>query len=269
MHKETIDKVPNSLKGRDNINLEIYGMENVPEADIIEHEKRKSSSNQNNKEEYYDSDSESEKSPKDQTSQIAPPPPPGPSLPPLPPPPIPQIPPPNHYPAMSPSTLPTLPQQMTHLNRPQFPQQIVNPLLMQQQQQQHMLNPMLLQYPGQMLPGYMGGAVGINSLLVQQHNILYGQQPAQLKPPNQPQPFMPVGLSHSFLPASLQANSQTFIPIAPTLPSNSRPISNIISTQKPRKIENIPPGCILVHPEEDISLEEYRARLTQFKNSKT
>jgi hypothetical protein len=41
VHKENIDRVPNSIKGRDNITLEICGMENVPEEDLIEHEKQK------------------------------------------------------------------------------------------------------------------------------------------------------------------------------------------------------------------------------------
>ena len=41
VHKENIEKVPNSIKGRDNITLEICGMENIPEEDLIEHEKQK------------------------------------------------------------------------------------------------------------------------------------------------------------------------------------------------------------------------------------
>jgi hypothetical protein len=40
VHKETIDKVPNAIKGRDNIEIEIYGMEGIPEQDLREHEKR-------------------------------------------------------------------------------------------------------------------------------------------------------------------------------------------------------------------------------------
>lgn len=40
MHKENIDKVPNAIKGRDNIEIEIYGMEGIPEEDLREHEKR-------------------------------------------------------------------------------------------------------------------------------------------------------------------------------------------------------------------------------------
>lgn len=41
VHKENIDKVPNSVKGRDDINLEICGMENIPQADLIEHERQR------------------------------------------------------------------------------------------------------------------------------------------------------------------------------------------------------------------------------------
>ena len=41
VHKENIDKVPNAIKGRDNITLEICGMDNVPEEDLVEHEKHK------------------------------------------------------------------------------------------------------------------------------------------------------------------------------------------------------------------------------------
>lgn len=42
MHKETIDKVPNALSHRSNIEIEIYGMEGIPEADMKEHERQKS-----------------------------------------------------------------------------------------------------------------------------------------------------------------------------------------------------------------------------------
>ena len=34
VHKETLDKVPNSAPGRGNIEIEIYGMEGIPEADV-------------------------------------------------------------------------------------------------------------------------------------------------------------------------------------------------------------------------------------------
>ncbi|GBP93240.1 BUB3-interacting and GLEBS motif-containing protein ZNF207 [Eumeta japonica] len=41
VHKEAIDKVPNSLPNRANIDIEIYGMEGIPAEDVKEHEKQK------------------------------------------------------------------------------------------------------------------------------------------------------------------------------------------------------------------------------------
>lgn len=41
VHKETIDKVPNSLPNRNNIEIEIYGMEGIPPEDAKEHERQK------------------------------------------------------------------------------------------------------------------------------------------------------------------------------------------------------------------------------------
>ncbi|XP_076261598.1 BUB3-interacting and GLEBS motif-containing protein ZNF207-like isoform X3 [Rhynchophorus ferrugineus] len=41
VHKETIDKVPNSLPNRSNVDIEIYGMEGIPAADLKEHERQK------------------------------------------------------------------------------------------------------------------------------------------------------------------------------------------------------------------------------------
>jgi len=40
VHKETLDKVPNSAPTRGNIEIEIYGMEGIPEADLKAHESR-------------------------------------------------------------------------------------------------------------------------------------------------------------------------------------------------------------------------------------
>nr|CAG4646443.1 EOG090X0A5X [Macrothrix elegans] len=41
VHKETLDRVPNSLPNRGNIEIEIYGMEGIPEADLRDHETQK------------------------------------------------------------------------------------------------------------------------------------------------------------------------------------------------------------------------------------
>lgn len=44
VHKEQIDKVPNSLPNRSNIEIEIYGMEGIPAQDLKDHEKTKNGS---------------------------------------------------------------------------------------------------------------------------------------------------------------------------------------------------------------------------------
>lgn len=41
VHKENVERVPNAIKGRDNIELEIYGMEGIPAADLQSHERQK------------------------------------------------------------------------------------------------------------------------------------------------------------------------------------------------------------------------------------
>ncbi|XP_056648754.1 BUB3-interacting and GLEBS motif-containing protein ZNF207 [Diorhabda sublineata] len=48
VHKETIDKVPNSLPNRSNVDIEIYGMEGIPAADLREHERQKQGSRPQN-----------------------------------------------------------------------------------------------------------------------------------------------------------------------------------------------------------------------------
>ena len=42
VHKEIINSVPNALPSRDNIEIEIYGMEGIPEEDKRAHERLKS-----------------------------------------------------------------------------------------------------------------------------------------------------------------------------------------------------------------------------------
>nr|XP_033816734.1 BUB3-interacting and GLEBS motif-containing protein ZNF207 isoform X1 [Geotrypetes seraphini] len=67
VHKETIDAVPNAIPGRTDIELEIYGMEGIPEKDMDERrrlleqktqvESQKKRSNQDDSDEYDDDDS--------------------------------------------------------------------------------------------------------------------------------------------------------------------------------------------------------------------
>ena len=43
VHKQTIDKVPNALPNRSNIEIEIYGMEGIPDQDLKNHESQRGS----------------------------------------------------------------------------------------------------------------------------------------------------------------------------------------------------------------------------------
>ncbi|RWS23945.1 BUB3-interacting and GLEBS motif-containing protein ZNF207-like protein [Leptotrombidium deliense] len=43
VHKETIDKIPNALPNRNSVDIEIYGMEGIPENDIRDHERSRGS----------------------------------------------------------------------------------------------------------------------------------------------------------------------------------------------------------------------------------
>lgn len=64
VHKESIDKVPNSLPNRSNIEIEIYGMEGIPPEDIREHEKQKNGGNRSDS----DDDEPAGKKPKQEAS---------------------------------------------------------------------------------------------------------------------------------------------------------------------------------------------------------
>lgn len=72
VHKETIDGVPNAIPGRTDIELEIYGMEGIPEKDMEERrrvleqknqETQKRKQNQDDSDEYDDDDDDDEPGP--------------------------------------------------------------------------------------------------------------------------------------------------------------------------------------------------------------
>ena len=43
VHKENIDKVPNALPNRNSVDIEVYGMEGIPPGDVLEHERTRGS----------------------------------------------------------------------------------------------------------------------------------------------------------------------------------------------------------------------------------
>ncbi|XP_067122030.1 BUB3-interacting and GLEBS motif-containing protein ZNF207-like isoform X2 [Centruroides vittatus] len=73
VHKETLDKVPNALPNRNNIDIEIYGMEGIPEEDIKEHERLKAGGAQDSDRDDPKSDDNSNPGPITSVSSAMPP----------------------------------------------------------------------------------------------------------------------------------------------------------------------------------------------------
>ncbi|KAI8051986.1 hypothetical protein BDF22DRAFT_614639, partial [Syncephalis plumigaleata] len=48
VHKETLRSTPNAIKGRDSVDVEIFGMEGIPAADLISFQMRKAASGEPN-----------------------------------------------------------------------------------------------------------------------------------------------------------------------------------------------------------------------------
>lgn len=262
VHKENIEKVPNSIKGRDNITLEICGMDNIPEEDLIEHEKQKSA--QIVRED--DSDSpDSDASPKPNLSHNQPPYPPAP------------------LPGTIHGPLPHLPPPLPPTPNAPPPTNPMQQMMMMYPQMAHMMamNPMMMNQMMSMPPGMMPPSLPT--------------QPAAppLPPPGPPKPSAPQPLMSlmgvqtnppgnlPFIGDSSSSPQNGAHPPPPKMPKPLFPsaaeysnelnhpqnVSQINDQNYVPKIENLPPGSKIVHPEDDISLEEFRASHHKYKYS--
>lgn len=244
VHKENIEKVPNSIKGRDNITLEICGMENIPEEDLIEHEKQKTL----NIVREDDSDSDTE----GYGTSYKPPYPPAPQ--------ISQVPKPlstgyQHPPL--PSVPPPLPPPP-----PGSVQAHTNPMMQQ----------MMMMYP------QMAHMMAANPMMMNQMMNLPQQQPPPM-PPTQPPPpppsstqqpkplmsLMGVNTKSSYDTSTSNLSKPTPKPLFPSAAEFSEVHSHLNDQYYVPKVESAPPGSKIVHPEEDISLEEFRASHHKYK----
>ncbi|RNA32300.1 BUB3-interacting and GLEBS motif-containing ZNF207-like protein [Brachionus plicatilis] len=257
VHKESIDRVPNAIKGRDDITLEICGMENIPEEDLVEHEKQKAQQSGQGKDEYLDSDSED--------SQPPPPPPP---------PPPPKVAP-GPAPMQPPIPSPMMMGYPPHMMIPGYPPPMMgmmgmNPMMMfpmpgmqNVQNRPNIPNPSHSAQPHSATP-----QSNPQSVIMQKPP--HGQKPPPLMSLN-PQPLMATQAQKVPLQSSIPPNIQSpiFPPVVPPplmqIPPPPPP-PKIPQAVEPPKIEILPPGSILVHPEYDISLEEYRASLPKYKS---
>ncbi|KAK8729371.1 hypothetical protein OTU49_008793 [Cherax quadricarinatus] len=234
VHKETIDKVPNALPNRNNIEIEIYGMEGIPEEDLKEHERQRAGRmgpGGRRQDEEDDDDSQSSL-----PGQSNPPPPPVPS----------QGPPGPMGPMMGPNG-PMMPM-MGHMG------------------------PMGHMPPYMGGPGMMAGPMGHLGPMPPPGGPPVNNPPSTSQPPNKP-----------LFPSAAQHNTTTSSQIGPVKPafpaysqangqSNPSNQSSTVNSGQQDKMESKKPALIttvsansrIIHPEEDISLEERRMKMARY-----
>lgn len=236
VHKETIDKVPNALPNRNNIEIEIYGMEGIPEEDLKEHERQRAGRMGNSSRRQEEEDDEDSQS--SLPGQSNPPPPAVPS----------QGPPGPMGPMMGP-------------NGPMMP----------------MMGPM---GPMGHMPPYMGGhgmMAGPMGHLgpMPPPGAPPGTTPSTSQPPNKP--LFPsavqqttagnsqIGPVKPAFPAYSQANGQS----TPSTQASSTPsgLPDKGEAKKPALITTVSANSRIIHPEEDISLEEKRAGMPRYQQA--
>ncbi|KAL7043311.1 hypothetical protein ACKWTF_001446 [Chironomus riparius] len=195
VHKEQIDKVPNSLPNRSNIEIEIYGMEGIPAEDLKNHERQKNG----NKSDSDDDEPTNKKHKLD-----------------------PQI-------AMAQGMPPQMMMPNMVPNMAQFP-------------------PMMMPHGFQMMPGIqlMPHMMG--------HRPLFPAAAVQSPAMNQQKPTFP-------------AYSNATISAPPKTNTGNSTSSNSTDTQKPPTIpqQNTGTASKIMHPTNDLSLEELKAKRPQYK----
>jgi hypothetical protein len=195
VHKEQIDKVPNSLPNRSNIEIEIYGMEGIPAEDLKNHERQKSG----NKSDSDDDEPTNKKHKLD-----------------------PQI-------AMAQGMPPQMMMPNMVPNMAQFP-------------------PMMMPHGFPMMPGIqlMPHMMG--------HRPLFPAAAVQSPAMNQQKPTFP-------------AYSNATISAPPKTNTGNSTSSNSTDTQKPPTIpqQNTGTASKIMHPTNDLSLEELKAKRPQYK----
>lgn len=232
VHKETIDKVPNALPNRNNIEIEIYGMEGIPEDDLKDHERQRAGRiGGGNRRQEDDDDEDSQSSLPGQSN------PPPPNMPP-------QGPPGPMGPMMGP-TGPMMP----------------------------MMGPM---GPMGHMPPFMGGPgmmgpMGPMGPLPPPGGPPVSSAPGATQAPNKP--LFPsaaqntttannqIGPMKPAFPAYSQANGQ-----ASTMHMSSGGHQEKME-KKPALITTVSANSRIIHPEEDISLEEKRAGMPRYQQA--
>lgn len=266
VHKEKVDKVPNSLPGRNNIEIEIYGMEGIPEEDAREHERNKMGKGTAApvpKGAQGDDEEDSEVGASGQSVPVRPV--PG-MMPPMPPgmPPMRSMPPmpPMGMPPMGPmGPMPPPPMgPMGHM-RPMAPPRMppMGPPAMGGQMMRPPLPPSCTSAPPVCAPS--------KPLFPAAGQAVAKTSSAPVGPDFKPTVSATTPMSVGSMRPTFPAYSQPAIP-ASVAPSISKPpvpasVSAPPTIKKPESTSGM--TIKLMHPDEDISLEEIRANLPRYK----
>ncbi|KAK4323388.1 hypothetical protein Pmani_005907 [Petrolisthes manimaculis] len=239
VHKETIDKVPNALPNRNNIEIEIYGMEGIPEDDLKEHERQRAGRlGAGGRRQDEEDDDDSQSSLPGQSSN----------------------PPPPSVPSQGPPTGAPMGPMMGP-NGPMMP--MMGPM-----------GPMGHMPPYMGGPGMMGGPMGpMGPLPPPGGGPPNSNAPSTSQPPNKP--LFPsvvqttagnnqIGPVKPAFPAYSQANGQS-VPISQSSAMNNQPEKT--ENKKPALITTVSANSRIIHPEEDISLEEKRAGMPRYQQA--
>ncbi|KAK2716949.1 BUB3-interacting and GLEBS motif-containing protein ZNF207-like [Artemia franciscana] len=186
VHKETLDKIPNSLPNRTNTELEVYGMEGIPDEDLKNHEKNRASRA------VAGSGSEDEEEPSPKVARTGQP----------------------------PGVVPGMMNMMPGVMNPYIPQGI---------------------------PGMGGSPLPI--------------RPAAPLPQGGPRPLFPAA-GQAAGPSGIESPGHGAAGIRPTFPAYSA--SPLPEQKKPSLIVVSSATSRIMHPEEDVSLEEKRARIPKY-----
>ncbi|XP_020335414.1 BUB3-interacting and GLEBS motif-containing protein ZNF207-like isoform X2 [Oncorhynchus kisutch] len=293
VHKETIDGVPNAIPGRVDIELEIYGMEGIPEKDMQERrrtleqkqESQKKKQNQDDSDEDDDDDDAPGPSFVQQQMPVA-----QPQASFVPPMAQPGIPPGARAPGMPPGAYSGMP--------PMMPGHGVPPMMHGMPPGMHGMPPGMMHGMGGMMPPMMQGMPGMPPGMPPHMGHRPGMpHMAQVPTPAgmpRPSAAAPAAVSKPLFPSAVQAQqsasgavphsapSTSSDPPKATFPaytqssassSSSNPPSNTVAkppatvTSKPATLTTMSATSKLIHPDEDISLEERRAQLPRYQRN--
>ncbi|KAM4530156.1 BUB3-interacting and GLEBS motif-containing protein ZNF207-like isoform 1-T2 [Odontesthes bonariensis] len=288
VHKETIDGVPNAIPGRTDIELEIYGMEGIPEKDMEERRRVLEQKNQETQKKKQNQDDSDEDDEDDE---------PGPSFQP----PVAGQPPTGYMPQM---TQPGLPVGVGAPGIPPSGYSGIPPMIPGVPPMMPGLPPVMPGMPPGMIP--MGGMMppmmpgvppGIPPPVGHRSGITHMPQPppaasilsrpivpAATAPSAQTdiaKPLFPsAGQSHQTVSGSPHGPLSTSSdPSKPTFPAYTQAAAAVASanagsgtvskppstmTSKPATLTTSSATSKLIHPDEDLSLEELRAQLTRY-----